>query len=114
VRERVTVLTLGNFEGALFELDVALVFQVSGCPYQSDVVHHPSSGSSVSDLNELDFEDESCATWNFRRRPHRSVGVLGLYGEFSSLAELHAHDSDIPTLNHLADTDGYFESLLVF
>ena len=113
VGEGIAVLTLSDFEGALFELDVTLVFQVHGGRDEFGVAHHPSGGSSVGDLNKLNLEDKGGVTWDFGRRSHGSVGVIGFNGEFSSLAELHAHDSDVPTVDNLANTNGHFQGFLI-
>merc|ERR1740139_1391086 len=77
------------------------------------VAHHPSCWASVSNAHELDVKDQGSSTWDCRGRAHRTVSVFRLNCELSLFAELHGHDTKIPSFDDLANTDVDFEGLFV-
>ena len=113
VGKGIAVLALGELEGLLSEFDVSEILKMSGDFNQLRIAHLPSCGSSVGNAHKLDIEDKSSVSWDSRRGAHSAVTVLGLECELSLLAELHAHDTNVPSVDDLASADIDLESLLI-
>ena len=113
VGQCILVLTFCKFKASLLELDVSKVLKVRRRLDQLRVAHHPPSWASVSDAHELNVKDQGSFAWDRWRRAHCTVAVLRLDRQLSLFTQLHGHDSEIPSLNHLTNADVDFESLLV-
>ena len=109
----ILVLSLGKLVLLFAELDVALVLLVRGDLDKLDVAHHPPLRLSVLDLHQFDVEDESCLGWDCRRAPPSTVTVLVLDRKLGLLTKAHAHDANVPTLDHLPHANVDLEGFLV-
>lgn len=96
-----------------FKLSISIVFQ-SECDLDELLVaHHPPRWSAITDLNELNSEDKGRVRGNSRRRSYSTVSVFASDRKLGFLAQLHRHDTNIPTFDNLANSDYYFKSLTI-
>ena len=107
------VLVHGILKCSLSELNVALILQAHDNLLQLRIAHRKLSRQSLSNSKQLDFEDEGGSAWDRRGRPIVAVGVLRCASKLGLLAQLHAHDSEVPALDHLSNTDVDLESFLI-
>ena len=95
-------MTLGLLELLSLKLNVAVVFLAKCHINQLFVTHLPASWSPVGNLNKLNRKDEGCSSRNFWWRSHVAITVLALDHEVCLLAELHGHDTSVPSFDDLA------------